>query len=827
MRIFCVFGVALVVVACGGRSELDVDFEAGGGASCNAVSPSCGDAFAGGDEASESDDGPGAAPPDASPDTAAGTTDAPSDAPAAATDAPGDDATSPAAIASTYLVNPGHTSSILGAGVKPPLQRAWTATFGGAVSYPLIANGIVYVATNGARAPQVVTAQLVALDASSGSVVWKADLGSSSAATIAYDGGHLFAIIDDDLTAGVLPLRSYDAASGALEWTAKPDNQSFFDAPPVAYRGILYVSGLGTGGTLYAYDETRGTILWRQNTEGSEGSPAVSADGVFFSDGCQNVVAFDRVSGAQLWRHMGTCSGGGGTTPVIYGHALYVHDMFGDFVLDATTGTNMATPFTSTVSPALDGTLLVSVAGSTMSAGDAIRGGTTWTFSGDGRLASSPLAADGYVYVGSSTGNVYAVREDSGLPIWSENTGYPLVWNELFTTEPRVAFAAGDGLLLVPAGSTLIAYSSASTVDGGMSDASTDAGCTWSMTPVTPPPGTGELPASLATGDMNHDGHPDLVVAHTQIDSAGILLGNGDGTFGSEALYKTKPGSGSNAVALGDFDGDGNLDAVVANPYSGYSGPYTVSVFLGLGDGTLKPRVDYPTGKYPVAVAVADLNGDARLDLAVVTEGLSVMLGNGDGTFQAAVTYSSTSAGTDDIAVADFNADGALDVAISDQSTNDVAVMLGNGDGSFRPAVLYAVGNLPYSVAIGDVNGDGKKDLAVANGRDDTVSILLGAGDGTFQAKGAFATGARPTSVGIADLNGDGRADLAVANDDAATVSILLGNGDGTFQQQFVYGTKAGPVSLAIHDLNGDGWSDLAIADEDDNAVSVFLGGCR
>jgi outer membrane protein assembly factor BamB len=795
-----------VVAGCGGRSGLDAS-DAGDGWPSNDVSVDA--------TRDVSIDGIS----DASADMS---TDALGDV---APDSPAGEA-SDGAVARAYLVDPAHTSSVAAAHVKPPLALAWTAKLGEAVSYPLVVGGIVYVTTNGAAGSPVGDAQLIALDASTGSPVWQLDLGPVAAATIAYDDGRLFAMDERSLASARPQLRAYDAATGALDWTATPDNQNFFDPPPVAYRGIVYVYGNGVGGTVYAYDETSGAMLWSEGTEGGEGSPAVSDDGVFIAEACQKVYAFDRVSGASRWMHSGSCTGGGGATPLIYGQWLYVHDPMGDLVLDVANGSPAAATFVSTVAPALDGAHLFNVAGGAMGATGAVNGGIVWAFTGDGRLATSPLVADGYVYVGSSTGNLFALREADGAPVWVENTGVPLVSRELFTTEPRVALAAGDGLLLVPVGSSLFGYASAGPDDGGLTDATSDAGCSWSMTPVRPSPTT-PAPNGLAIGDLNHDGRLDVVIPHEDnglggLDSAGVLLGHGDGSFGAETLYPTDPGAGSYAAALGDFNGDGNLDVVVANPYSA---PFTVSVFLGKGDGTLQPRVDYPTGMYPFAVAVADFNGDAVLDVAVLAEGLNVLLGKGDGTFQPGATYP-ISVGVIAMALADVNADGKVDAVVVDQDNNDVVVQLGNGDGTFQGAVTYPLGTSLSWVAVDDLNGDGKKDLAVT-GHNGTVSVLLGAGDGTFQLKGAFLTDFRPTSVGIADLNRDGYADLAVTNGGTDTVSILLGNGDGTFQPPFAYGTGTGPRSIGIADLNGDGWLDLAMDDQFGSAVSVFLGGCR
>jgi outer membrane protein assembly factor BamB len=744
-------------------------------------------------------------------------------------------ATGPGAtLASTYLINPAHTAMVAPVKLTAPLMRAWTKSLGAPVSFPLVVGATVYVTTNG-ESPETSgsDAHVFALDASTGSTIWSADLPGASFANIAYDDGRIFAMEGENDAQGAA-LHAYDAATGALTWTAaRPLNEFFFDAPPVAYQGIVYTYGEGDGGTVYAYDEATGTLLWQQLTEdGGEGSPAVSEAGVFVAEGCQQVYAFDRVSGAPLWRHEGPCSGGGGETPLLDGDTLFVRDSLdGNLALDTTTGAPTAIAFASDVPPALDGAQLFTVTGGTLAASDAVKGTTSWTFAGDGRLATSPLVAGETVYVGSSEGNLYAVREDTGALVWSENTGLPLQTTEEFVSPPRVVFAAGGGLLFVPVGASLFAYGPAAVSPGdggtGLPDAADgEAGCTWSMAPFTPAQ-TGESPIGLGIGDLDHDGHPDLAIADSYIDELGEHLGHGDGTFAPESTYPTPLGSGSGPVIDGDVDGDGNLDVVVADPYSGYKGPYVVSVFLGRGDGTLKPRIDSDTASEPRDLGLADFNRDGHLDLAVVAgSGVDVLLGKGDGTFEPAVAYT-ISTGAAAVASGDWNGDGATDLAVTDEDGDDVAVLLGKGDGTFGAPVPYAVGTLPEGIAAGDVDGDGHLDLTVANDEDDTVSVLLGVGDGTFHPQAVVACGEAPGGVAIADLNRDGRQDLVVSNGLASTVSILLGNGHGTFQPQFVYGTGAAPGAVAVTDLNGDGWPDLAVVDGNDDTVTVFLGACR
>ena len=362
----------------------------------------------------------------------------------------------------------------------------------------------------------------------------------------------------------------------------------------------------------------------------------------------------------------------------------------------------------------------------------------------------------------------------------------------------------------------------------------------------------GDVPFSLAVGDFNGDGKTDVVTANygssptvlpfPSDDVAGtvsVLLGNGNGTFHAAISYSTGnedrgtlalPTAGPFSVALADLNGDGKLDLAVAN-----SGNGTASVLLGNGDGTFQTEVSYPVGKSPFSVAVADFNGDGKPDLAVANNGdgtTSVLVGNGDGTFQTAVNYT-VGASPISVAAGDFNGDGKLDLVVADygvagDTTDNISVLLGNGDGTFQTAVSYTVGANPYSVAAADLNRDGKLDLAVANCGNGSVSVLLGNGDGTFQTAVDYTVGTYPYSVTVGDFNGDGKPDLAIANlgalaETTGSVSVLLGNGDGTFQAAVSYSAAPNPNSVAVGDFNGDGKLDLAVADED-GTVSVLLG---
>jgi len=354
---------------------------------------------------------------------------------------------------------------------------------------------------------------------------------------------------------------------------------------------------------------------------------------------------------------------------------------------------------------------------------------------------------------------------------------------------------------------------------------------------------------SVAIGDLNGDGHLDLVVPSALAScsggfgTVGVLLGNGNGTFQNAVTYSVN--EYVVFVAIGDVNGDGHPDLVVSGlclQNGGCNGSAGgVSVLLGKGDGTFQSPVTYGLPKGAGAVVIVDINGDGHPDLVVATgcngsgcgtATVSVLLGNGDGTFQAPVSSSTGEGYVGSLAVGDVNGDGRLDVAVV--SSKVVSVMLGNGDGTFQTPTTYPTGgDLATWVAMADLNGDGHLDLVVANTCESGTScqygsagVLLGNGDGTFKAPVSYLSdGGEARSVAVLDVNGDSKPDIILANQCGAygsngcsggtstgRVGVLLGNGDGTFQNAMSFGSGGYlGSSVAIGDVNGDGKPDLAV----------------
>jgi hypothetical protein len=331
----------------------------------------------------------------------------------------------------------------------------------------------------------------------------------------------------------------------------------------------------------------------------------------------------------------------------------------------------------------------------------------------------------------------------------------------------------------------------------------------------------GALPVDVAVADFDNDNIPDLAVTNRDSGMVSILLGNGDGTFRNGGNIPA--GDSPFGVTVGDFNGDGKLDLAVTNQF----GNVGVSVLLGNGDGTFQPRVFYPLFgvRRPEPIATADLNNDGNLDLVTANlDGapLSVLLGNGDGTFQNAVNYGSVSF-AHFMAVADLTGNGDLDIVVSNIS-NILTVFYGDGTGAFPTSRSFSV-STALGVAIGDVNGDGIPDLVAASYPNNQVAVLLGNGDGTFQNPMYYSVGSgqAPWSIVLADFDGDGNLDAATSNN-SGDVSVLLGNGDGSFQRGQTYSAGGGAAGgFSFGDFNGDGFPDLVTANFQFNNISVLI----
>jgi uncharacterized repeat protein (TIGR01451 family) len=382
----------------------------------------------------------------------------------------------------------------------------------------------------------------------------------------------------------------------------------------------------------------------------------------------------------------------------------------------------------------------------------------------------------------------------------------------------------------------------------------------------------GVFPVSPVVADFNGDGRLDFVFVNScgndllcaednypAIGTLTIMLGNGDGTFAPAPLSPSvgaRPGS----VAVGDFNHDGKLDLAVTNTCGDVAGCNlasshgTVTVLLGNGDGTFTATSASPsTGIAPESIVAADLNGDGQLDLAVVNgcgnaldpsgqcveDGtVTILLGNGDGTFTPAASTPATGIEPISMTIGDFNGDGKLDLAVANScgassscSSGSLTILLGNGDGTFAAtASPPSFTTRPNSVAAGDFNNDGKLDLAVALFGPSTASVLtlLGDGTGNFVPAGDPIPSVSGTNLVTGDFNGDGNLDLATVS--AFSLAVFLGGGDGSLAPLTppisIFPAPNIALRLATGDFNADGRLDFLTTSNDDagrGAVSVLL----
>jgi hypothetical protein len=340
---------------------------------------------------------------------------------------------------------------------------------------------------------------------------------------------------------------------------------------------------------------------------------------------------------------------------------------------------------------------------------------------------------------------------------------------------------------------------------------------------------TGQFPVSVAIGDLNRDGTPDIATANRLTGTVSVLLNKGDGSFRVRRNYATAKTPES--VVIGDLNGDGTPDIATANTSA-------VTVLLNRGDGSFQARHDYRAGGSPRSIAIGDLNGDGKPDLATSnvkrtsptrTRGtVSVFLGRGDGTFAPRSDYR-TAKWPVSLALGDLNGDATTDL-VTASLTGKFSVLLNRGDGTLGARRDYRAGLRDRSVAIGDLNGDGRLDVAtVSQWERRSVFVFLNSGGGRLRAERGYESWNGAESVATGDPNGDRKLDLLVSTD--KSVAVLLNRGNGRFQDEVdypidrdPYGDSSGiPVSVASGDLNRDGKPDLVTANFIEDNVSVLI----
>ena len=356
--------------------------------------------------------------------------------------------------ATTYHITADHAGVTTSGGVLALQPKPlWTRTVTGQASYPVIAGGRVFV-TSGDNTASGTT--LSAFDANTGATLWSPVTvgGTYPWAAATYESGKLFVLNTNGL------LQSVDAATGTAGWSLQLPGQYMFSGAPNATNGVVFASGAGSGGTAYAVDESTGAVIWTASVmNGDQNSPAVFGNNVYLSFPCQ-VYDLNATTGMTIWHDNGPCEGGGGKTPVAAGGRVYVRDpITSNMVFDGAAGTILDT-FSATPIPAVTATTAFYLTGSTLSAVDLATDAVKWTFAGDNQLVSAPIVVDQTVIEASISGQLYGLDVATGVLQWQASAGANIsAPDEQNVSQPPTGLAVADGVLVVAAGSHVVAFS--------------------------------------------------------------------------------------------------------------------------------------------------------------------------------------------------------------------------------------------------------------------------------------------------------------------------------------------------------------------------------
>jgi outer membrane protein assembly factor BamB len=360
-----------------------------------------------------------------------------------------------------YQLDPDHDGYQTADPITTPLTQAWSVTLPGSISYPLIVNGVVYVTANVASGSGTT---LYAIEQATGATLWSHPLGgANNVSGIVYDGGRVFALNNSGV------LTAYDASTGTSDWSLTLPGATEFDNPPGVGDGFVYAGGGGGTGIVYAVSEETGALVWKTNDNGSdESAPVVTPTGVYVTYAGDEDYDFNPYTGAVIWHYNTGDSGGGGTTPVLANDEIFGRDsVFGNVILSADSGSDLGT-FSSTYAPAAGGGVLYTASAGTL---DAFTnwglGSQSWSFSGDSHIDTAPLVDGTLVFEGSSSGELYALNASDGSTAWSTATGVDIpAPDERTSAQPLTGMGVGENTLIVPAGSTLLAYTGANVGSG-------------------------------------------------------------------------------------------------------------------------------------------------------------------------------------------------------------------------------------------------------------------------------------------------------------------------------------------------------------------------
>lgn len=339
--------------------------------------------------------------------------------------------------------------------------------------------------------------------------------------------------------------------------------------------------------------------------------------------------------------------------------------------------------------------------------------------------------------------------------------------------------------------------------------------------------------------DLNGDGKVDILGSRTQIDpfytyittaqDEVVLLGNGDGTLqdvnSMPAMgFSNLSGINAEPLAVGDFNNDGITDTARVDV-----GTAAISIVLRGSDGYVASTQSFVAGYVPKALKSVDLNGDGALDLVATISGtenyVAVLMNQGDGKFKLQPIHYAVGTDPRSVVAADLNGDGRADIATANLGDSSVSVLYGNGDGTFAPQVIYsmAVGSAPTAIAVGDENLDGRLDIFVARPNSSEISVFEQQQNGQFALTQSYSVGWSPASIALADVNGDGTVDMVTANY-GGSLSVLYGKTGGGFEAATSYNLTHRPTVVKIADFNMDGFLDLASISPEVSMFTVLLG---
>ena len=339
--------------------------------------------------------------------------------------------------------------------------------------------------------------------------------------------------------------------------------------------------------------------------------------------------------------------------------------------------------------------------------------------------------------------------------------------------------------------------------------------------------GIESLSNGISTGDINKDGWTDIVMTNSKSDSVSVFLGYAYPVFIVDHTVQFPSEGRPYLVSIADFNGDSIWDLAVVDDKRHY-----LEILLGNGNGTFRLQSLNVVCKYGDirTFAIGDFNNDNKSDVAVAcssSKSISILLGDGDGTFPRQISESTDIYAPEFIVVGDFNHDGALDLVLANQLYWSIGVFLGYGNGSLREPVFYQtpIQSAPVWIAVDDLNNDNIVDLAVADTDGHCIRIYFGIGDGTFTNLTVYSTGIRstPCSVVIADFDEDNCRDVAVLNCGAKNIAIFFGFGHGTFSAPVTYALKGNSAlsSMVIEDVNNDTILDIAVASFTDGNANI------